>query len=113
MDLGDTMKKLMPLNKEIRNQLITQNYIIFKQFIRYFNLSRKLKRADIPAKTNIMQLVKANILASSTQRIENLFPYCFYTDGGTYNDDYYYFLHNLFNKTGVCYSTKVPSDANV
>lgn len=40
-------------------------------------------------------------------------PYCYYTDGGTYNDEHYYFIHNIFNKTGVCYSTKKPKDANV
>ena len=40
-------------------------------------------------------------------------PFCFFTDGGCYNDDYYYFLHNIFNKTGVCYSTRTPKDANV
>ena len=72
-----------------------------------------MKRADIPAKTNIIQLVKENILASTTQRLENLTPYSYYTDGGTYNDDYYYFIQNLFSKTGVCHSTKTPNNANI
>lgn len=54
LDLGDIMKSLMPLSKEVRNQVITQNYIVFKQFIRYFNLSKRMKRADIPAQANII-----------------------------------------------------------
>jgi hypothetical protein len=54
LDLGDIMKSLMPLSKEVRNQVITQNYIVFKQFIRYFNLSKRMKRADIPAKANMI-----------------------------------------------------------
>jgi hypothetical protein len=66
LDLGFIMKKLMPLSKQIRDQVITQNYIIFKQFIRYFNLSQRMKRADIPAKNNIMQLVRDNIQVSQT-----------------------------------------------
>lgn len=40
-------------------------------------------------------------------------PYAYYTDGGTYNDDYYYFLQNIFQKTSICYSTKVPKNAHV
>ena len=40
-------------------------------------------------------------------------PFTFETDGGTYNDDHYYFIQNIFNKTGVCYSTKLPKDVNV
>ena len=40
-------------------------------------------------------------------------PFSYFTDGGTYNDDYYYFIHNIFQKTNVCHSTRVPKDANV
>jgi hypothetical protein len=40
-------------------------------------------------------------------------PYCFYTDGGTYNDDHYYFIHNIFQKTSICHSTKVPKNSNI
>ncbi len=40
-------------------------------------------------------------------------PYSYFTDGGTYNDDHYYFLQNIFAKTTICYSTKIPKNANV
>ena len=40
-------------------------------------------------------------------------PFCFYTDGGCYNDDYYYFIHNIFTKTGICHSTRTPRDVNI
>ncbi len=43
----------------------------------------------------------------------NLKPYCYETDGGTYNDDTKYFINNIFSKSGVCYSTKVPTNANI
>jgi hypothetical protein len=40
-------------------------------------------------------------------------PYCYYTDGGTYNDDTKYFINNIFSRTGVCYSSKVAQNTNV
>ena len=43
----------------------------------------------------------------------NLHPYCYYTDAGTYNDDKKYFIHNIFSRSGVCYSTRVPKNANL
>ena len=54
LDLRDVMIKMMPLNKAVRELVITENYIIFKQFLRFFTLSQRLKKTDIPAKVNIM-----------------------------------------------------------
>ena len=88
MDLAELMKSLMPLSKEVREQVMTQNYIVFKQLIRHFNLGKRMKRADLPAKMNMIELVKKNILASASNKVDNLMPYCFFTDGGTYNDSY-------------------------
>jgi len=45
--------------------------------------------------------------------MENLMPYCYYTDGGTYNDDYYYFIQNIFQKTAICHSARVAKNANI
>jgi len=51
-----------------------------------------MKRTDIPARIPIMQLVKDNMLIARSEQMDNIEPFCFYTDGGTYNDDYYYFI---------------------
>jgi hypothetical protein len=40
-------------------------------------------------------------------------PFGFYCDGGTYNDDHSYFIHQIFSTSNVCYSTKKGSNANV
>jgi hypothetical protein len=96
LDLRDVMIKMMPLSRAVRELVITENYIIFKQFLRFFTLSQRLKKTDIPAKVNIMQLIKDNVDAMGPSKIENLMPFSYYTDGGSYNDDHYYFLHNIF-----------------
>ncbi len=43
----------------------------------------------------------------------NLQPFAYYTDGGTYNDDTKYFISNIFSRSGVCYSSKIPKNTNV
>lgn len=43
----------------------------------------------------------------------NLLPFSFFTDGGTYNDDTKYFINNIFSRSGVCYSSKLPRNTNL
>lgn len=64
LDLDDIMRKMIVLNKRTRELILQENYIIFKHFIRYFNLHERLKRADIPAKIDILQLIKENSLVT-------------------------------------------------
>lgn len=113
LNLNEIVAKVMPLSKQVRDLALSENYILFKHFLHYFHMGQRLKRSDIPAKINILQLIQENVTISQISKPENLMPFCFFTDGGVYNDDYYYFLHNIFQKTGVCYSTRVPADANV
>lgn len=113
IELKDIVKIIMNLNKEAREFSTSENYILYKHFLEYFNLHERLKRADTPAKVNVLQLIKDNLLLSLTSKKENLQPYCYFTDGGTYNDDHYYFIQNIFSRTNICYSTKVPKNSNV
>ena len=83
--------------------------------MRTFNLStERLKRSDLPGKVNIPTLLNDNLsIKRTTASQSDLKPYCFYTDGGTYNDDIKYFVHNIFSSSGVCHSTKIPTNANL
>lgn len=86
---------------------------MFKQFIRHFNIRHRHRRADMITKIDLFELIKKSVSVSKTSRLESLSPYCFQTDGGTYNDDYYYFIQNIFSRSNICYSTKTPKNANV
>ena len=61
LELDDIVNKISALNKHIRNIVLAENYILFKHFVRYFNLHSRLKKSDIPAKVDILQLIKKNI----------------------------------------------------
>jgi hypothetical protein len=52
---------MMLMNKRMRELIMSENYILFKHFLRDFNiLNDQLKRSDIPAKISIMQLLRDN-----------------------------------------------------
>ncbi len=99
----------------MQSLIYAENYLLYKHFLRAFNLStERLKRSDIPGKVSIPDLLKENLSIKRTSASQqDLKPYCFYTDGGTYNEDIKYFVHNIFSASGVCHSTKIPTNANL
>ena len=48
----------MVLNKEIRQEILSENYLMYKFYIKYFALNPRLKRDDIPAYYDIFKFVK-------------------------------------------------------
>ena len=61
MDLKDLVTKIMLLNKRVRDIIHAENYLLFKHFLRSFNmLNDRLKRTDIPALANILDLLREN-----------------------------------------------------
>ena len=60
----------------------------------------------------IQSLLRDN-LSDNLLKPDNLQPVAYFTDGGTYNDDSSYFIHNVFQKTLVCHSSKAGNNVNV
>ena len=115
LEIGDVVWKLLRLNRKLRSIVQSENYLLFKHFLRNFNLlNDRLKRADIPAKIAIMTLLRDNFSLRSIEHLPGiLLPFCYYTDGGAYNDESKYFIHNIFSRSNVCYSSKIPKCAHV
>lgn len=78
---------------------------MFKHFVKYFNLNSRFKRADTPARIRMLELIKRSILAKTLKKSEDLSPFMYSTDGGTYKEMAKYFINNIFKKTSVCYTT--------
>lgn len=114
LDLQDIMTKIVCLSNSSREWVKAENYILFKHFIRYYNMHDRHKRCDIPAKADVYSMIRENgIIASSLTPAEALSPFCFSTDGGTYNDVVTYFINKIFSSTNVCHSTKIPKNSNI
>ena len=61
IELKEVVGKMLLVNKKVRGLILAENYILFKHFLRDFNiLNERLKRTDIPAKVSIMQLLREN-----------------------------------------------------
>ena len=52
----------MLLNKKIGNLIRSENYLLYKHFLRTFSiLNDRMNRADIPARVDVIQLFKENM----------------------------------------------------
>ena len=86
---------------------MTDNYIMFKKFIRHFCMNKRMKKSDIPAYVDVFKLIKDNALCSRHTKPQRLKPFVFYTDGGIDNDSWCYFIDKLFTENSqYCYSTR-------
>jgi len=73
MELKDIIMKMMSLSREVRQQVMTENYIIFKKFIRMFGLNnQKMKRSDLPAYVNVFQLIQDNVTIHRGQKSKRI-----------------------------------------
>lgn len=60
LDLGDIMKKLLLISKDVRVIVIGNNYILFKHFLRHMNLSSRMKRSDLISRVDIFSFIRDN-----------------------------------------------------
>ena len=51
----------MTVSRGVRQHVITDNYILWKKFIRLFGLNNRLKRSDLPAYVDMIDLIKENV----------------------------------------------------
>lgn len=86
MELKDIICKMMCLSRDVRQQVMTENYIIFKKFIRQFCLNNRLKRSDLPAYVDVFDLIKDNIQIHRFSKSKRIQPFVFFTDGGVDQD---------------------------
>lgn len=98
MELKDIIIKLMSLSRSVRQQVMTDNYIMFKKFIRQFSLNSRLKRSDLPAYCDVLDLIKDNIQIHRAEKSKRIQPFVYFTDGGVDQGSYTYFLHQLFGE---------------
>ena len=61
MDLKDVILKFMQLSWSIRNLIKSDNYSLFKKFLKLFCLNKEMRRSDMIAYVNVMKLIKANV----------------------------------------------------
>jgi hypothetical protein len=56
--IEEIVAKFVCLSKLSREWVKAENYILYKHFIRHYNLHDRHKRYDIPAKTDMYSLIR-------------------------------------------------------
>jgi len=52
------MFRLMVLNKAVRKEIISQNYIMFKKFTKEYSLNKRLLKSDVVVNHDVFQMVR-------------------------------------------------------
>ena len=58
MTLKEIMFRLMVLNKAVRKEIISQNYIMFKKFTKEYSLNKRLLKSDVVVNHDVFQMVR-------------------------------------------------------
>lgn len=61
VDLKDVILKFMRLSWSIRDLIKSDNYTLYKKFLKLFCLNKELRRSDIVAFVDVLQLIKENV----------------------------------------------------
>jgi hypothetical protein len=114
MGVKNVVGTLLLLSRRINKIVKGENYILFKHFLRTFNLlNDRMKRTDLPSRGPVLDFLRDNWRLCREVQPVKLEPFSYYTDGGTYNDDSKYFINNIFSRTNICHSTRLSQNANV
>ena len=61
ISLSDIILKFMRLSKSIRELIMSDNYMLYKKFLKLFCLNKELRRSELPAYIDIFKLIKDNV----------------------------------------------------
>ena len=61
VDLKDVILKFMCLSWSIRNLIKSDNYTLYKKFLKLFSLNKEMRRSDMIAFVNVLKLIRENV----------------------------------------------------
>jgi hypothetical protein len=75
MDLKFIYVKFSVLNKATKRIASEENFLLFKMFIKEYNLNSRFKRADTPARMDISKLIRS--IETDPTEPTDLCPYAY------------------------------------
>lgn len=97
VDLKDVILKFMRLSWSIRNLIKSDNYTLYKKFLKFFNLNKELRRSDLVAFIDVFQLIKDNVSLPLSRQPSAIIPAVFYSNCSVQDNELSLFAHNIFN----------------
>jgi len=72
LDLKEIICKLMILNKAIRAEIKSENYLLFKMFVKEYSLNKRFYRSDMVAHYDVFKLIKQNLILSKLTKPQQI-----------------------------------------
>ena len=97
VDLKDVILKFMRLSWSIRHLIKSDNYTLYKKFLKLFCLNKELRRSDIVAFVDVLQLIKENVSLPLSRQPSQIIPAAYYSNFSAQDNELSYFAQNIFN----------------
>lgn len=107
-----TLYELKLISKSVKAAIENENYALFMKIRDYLNLPTTFYSSDLISKYNVEDIFKRAV-AASKQEATLLSPFAYFTDGGVDTNSNYYFLQNVWKKTGIWYCTTANNNIHV
>ena len=92
LEIREIFGKVILLSRDFKNRIEEENYLLFMKLIRTFKIPFTYELNDLPARENVIQVFKKAQQKVIDNKLEDLTPFAFYTNGGTYNSIKDYFI---------------------
>ena len=96
-DLKDVILKFMRLSWNIRHLIQSDNYLLYKKFLKLYSLNKEMRRSDMIAYVDVLKLIKENVSMPMSKQAMAIMPTGYYSNCGAQDGDFNYFVHNIFN----------------
>ena len=104
LSLKEIFQKILCLDRETRQVVCSENYILIKKFLQLFCINRRLKNSDLFAFVDMIKCIKENVSIAQSNEQKQIIPFGYYSDCGSQEDRLYYWIQNIFEAVPHCYS---------
>lgn len=64
LTLREIICQLMIVSRAVRSEVVSQNYQLFKQFIKAYSLNKRMEKSDMIVRHEVLSLIKSNLQLS-------------------------------------------------
>lgn len=104
--------KYRQLSTYVKEAIDRENYALFQKLRDYLHIPYTFDSSDLASQENIINVFKY-VIQALKEEPQSISPFAFYTDGGVDTNSNYYFLQNVWKKTGIWYWTVANSNVHV
>lgn len=100
LSLKTLFTKIILISKDAKAAVENENYLLFQKYREILNIPTTFDTNDLAAKETIGDVIKAFQKVVKQEAVA-ISPFAYYTDGGVDTHSNYYFLQNMWKKTGI------------